>query len=176
MKRRLSTLLQDHYALLVSSLISSIIVCLAILGGLSKTSESPSRAWAMPPSEPVKTTREMPATTPEAPAEEAPMTPAADSTRALAEKYDEDPAIDDSSQAGYPEPPRESLPPARKETEEPGAVVKALQVEIEPAPRPVEILVEKPAPIRPTVRPVLRTLRPRPAPPIRQGRILRPRR
>ena len=51
MTRRLNNWLENHYVVVVSSLISSIIVCLAVLAGLEARRTPQPQAWAMRPAE-----------------------------------------------------------------------------------------------------------------------------
>ena len=174
MIRRLRKLLENHYALVVSSLISSIIISLALLAGLSADRDTRPRAWAMDSST-VKTA-------PEAPAEETQAVELLDEPEALPEAVAAEPAASVMIEAPAPELPLEMTaapdvetdlpePPAQNPNEETETAVKPADAES----RIKEAVPEEPAPAEPTRRAV-RTLGPRSAVPIRPGRILRPRR
>ena len=60
MTRRLNNWLENHYVVVVSSLISSIIVCLAVLAGLEARRTPHPQAWAMRPAEAGKVPAEGP--------------------------------------------------------------------------------------------------------------------
>ena len=60
MTRRLNNWLENHYVVVVSSLISSIIVCLAVLAGLEARRTPHPQAWAMRPAEAGKVPAEAP--------------------------------------------------------------------------------------------------------------------
>ena len=175
MTRRLSKLLENHYALVVSSLISSIIISLALLAGLSAGRDTRPRAWAMDSNRTVKTTSETPA-------EETQAVEILDEPEALSETIAAEPAAAVMIEAPAPELPSEMTgapevetglpePPAQNPDEETETAVRQADAE----PRIKEALPEEPAPAEPTSRAV-RTLGPRSAVPIRPGRILRPRR
>ena len=175
MTRRLSNLLENHYALVVSSLISSIIIALAILAGISARRSAHSRAWAMDsdhaPAAVTESRREKlhaveveaqePRAVPRTPAETIENTPA--------------PGVETRVEQPAPGPALEITAPPLLETATPPPPVEQPPGEKESAPVPVETKSEKPAPVVSEKR-ELRTLRPRRSLPTRQGRILRPRR
>ena len=174
MTRRLSTLLENHYALVVSSLISSIIISLALLAGISAGRDT-RPAWAMDSSPTVKTV-------PEAPTEETQAVETLDVPEALPEAIAAEPATAMIIETPVPELPSEitTAPAVETDLPEPLAqnsnkttetVVKPMDTE----PRVKEAVPEESAPSEPARRAV-RTLGPRSAVPIQPGRILRPRR
>ena len=169
MTRRLSKLLENHYALVVSSLISSIIISLALLAGISAGRDT-RPAWAMDSNRTVKTV-------PEAPAEETQAVEILDVPEALPEVIAAEPATAVTIETPVPELPSEITtapavetdlpePPAQNSNEATETVVKPMDTE----PRVKEAVPAEPA------RRDVRTLGPRSAVPIRPGRILRPRR
>ena len=179
MTRRLSTLLENHYALVVSSLISSIIISLALLAGISAGRDT-RPAWAMDSSPTVKTV-------PEAPTEETQAVETLDVPEALPEAIAAEPATAVIIETPVPELPSEITtapavetdlpePPAQNSNEATETVVKPMDTE----PRVKEAVPEESAPSEPApsepARRAVRTLGPRSAVPIRPGRILRPRR
>ena len=174
MIRRLRKLLENHYALVVSSLISSIIISLALLAGLSADRDTRPRAWAMDSST-VKTA-------PETPAEETQAVELLDEPEALPEAVAAEPAASVMIETPVPELPLEMTAAPEVETGLPESPAQNPNEETETAGEPAdaesrikEVVPEKPAPAEPTRRAV-RTLGPRSAVPIRPGRILRPRR
>ena len=174
MNRRLSNLLENHYALVVSSLISSIIVSLALLAGLSAGRDT-RPAWAMDSSRTVKTVSE-------APAEETQAVEIFDEPEALPEAVAAEPAADVMVETPVPELPSEMTTAPAVETDLPEPPAQAPNEAAETAVKPMdaearikETVSEEPAPAEPPRRAV-RTLGPRSAVPIRPGRILRPRR
>ena len=169
MTRRLSKLLENHYALVVSSLISSIIISFALLAGISAGRDT-RPAWAMDSNRTVKTV-------PEAPAEETQAVEILDVPEALPEVIAAEPATAVTIETPVPELPSEITtapavetdlpePPAQNSNEATETVVKPMDTE----PRVKEAVPAEPA------RRDVRTLGPRSAVPIRPGRILRPRR
>ena len=175
MIRRLRKLLENHYALVVSSLISSIIISLALLAGLSAGRDTRPRAWAMNSSRTVKTASETPAEEPQA-------VELLDEPEALPEAVAAEPAASVMIEAPAPELPLEMTAAPEVETGLPESPAQNPNEETETAVKPAdaesrikEVVPEKPAPAEPTRRAV-RTLGPRSAVPIRPGRILRPRR
>ena len=169
MIRRLRKLLENHYALVVSSLISSIIISLALLAGISAGRDT-RPAWAMDSNRTVKTV-------PEAPAEETQAVEILDVPEALPEAIAAEPATAVIIETPVPELPSEITtapavetdlpePPAQNSNEATETVVKPMDTE----PRVKEAVPAEPA------RRAVRTLGPRSAVPIRPGRILRPRR
>ena len=169
MTRRLSKLLENHYALVVSSLISSIIISLALLAGISAGRDT-RPAWAMDSNPTVKTV-------PEAPTEETQAVETLDVPAALPEAIAAEPATAVIIETPVPELPSEITtapavetdlpePPAQNSNEAPETVVKPMDTE----PRVKEAVPAEPA------RRAVRTRGPRSAVPIRPGRILRPRR
>ncbi|MFP6633502.1 MAG: hypothetical protein VCD16_12775 [Planctomycetota bacterium] len=176
MIRRLRKLLENHYALVVSSLISSIIIIsLALLAGLSAGRDTRPRAWAMDSSRTVKTASETPA-------EETQAVELLDEPEALPEAVAAEPAASVMIEAPAPELPLEMTAAPEVETGLPESPAQNLNEEAETAVKPAdaesrikEAVPEEPAPAEPTRRAV-RTLGPRSAVPIRPGRILRPRR
>ena len=180
MIRRLRKLLENHYALVVSSLISSIIISLALLAGLSADRDTRPRAWAMDSSRTVKTASETPAE--ETPAEETPAVERLDKPDALPEAIAAEPAASVMIETPTPELPSEMTAAPEVETGPPEPPAQNPNEETETAGDPAdaesrikETVPEEPAPAEPTRRAV-RTLGPRSAVPIRPGRILRPRR
>ena len=171
MIRRLRKLLENHYALVVSSLISSIIISLALLAGLSAGRDTRPRAWAMDSSRTVKTALETPA-------EETQAVELLDEPEALPEAVAGEPAASVMIETPVPELPLEMTAAPEVETGLPESPAQTPNEETEPADaesRIKEAVPEEPAPAEPTRRAV-RTLGPRSAVPIRPGRILRPRR
>ena len=175
MTRRLRKLLENHYALVVSSLISSIIISLALLAGLSADRDTRPRAWAMDSSRTVKTASETPA-------EETPAVERLDKPDALPEAIAAEPAASVMIETPTPELPSEMTAAPEVETGPPEPPAQNPNEETETAGEPAdaesrikETVPEEPAPAEPTRRAV-RTLGPRSAVPIRPGRILRPRR
>ena len=170
MIRRLRKLLENHYALVVSSLISSIIISLALLAGLSADRDTRPRAWAMDSSRTVKT------------ASETPAVERLDEPDALSEAIAAEPAASVMIETPTPELPSEMTAAPEVETGPPEPPAQNPNEETETAGEPAdaesrikETVPEEPAPAEPTRRAV-RTLGPRSAVPIRPGRILRPRR
>ena len=171
MIRRLRKLLENHYALVVSSLISSIIISLALLAGLSAGRDTRPRAWAMNSSRTVKTASETPAEEPQA-------VELLDEPEALPEAVAAEPAASVMIETPAPELPLEMTAAPEVETGLPESPAQNPNEETEPADAESRIKdadPEEPAPAEPTRRAV-RTLGPRSAVPIRPGRILRPRR
>ena len=171
MTRRLNNWLENHYVVVVSSLISSIIVCLAILAGLEAHQTPHPQAWAMRPAVAGKAPAEAPLQeTPEPQPQEPPEAPL---VKLPGEAAREEPSEPGSRELPSPPPTSSAVeagdpgPRTRKLHDEPEPVTK-------PAPVPVEAEPAKPAP-RETEKRAVRTLRPRQAPAIRRGRILRPR-
>ena len=171
MTRRLNNWLENHYVVVVSSLISSIIVCLAVLAGLEARRTPHPQAWAMRPAEAGKVPAEAPPRAAPAPQpQEPPGAPRGTPPGGAALEEPDEPGSRElppqapaSPAAGSEDPP----PMRRKLHDKPRPVTK-------PAPAPVEA---EPAPplTRETEKRAIRTLRPRQAPAIRRGRILRPR-
>ena len=171
MIRRLRKLLENHYALVVSSLISSIIISLALLAGLSAGRDTRPRAWAMNSSRTVKTASETPAEEPQA-------VELLDEPEALPEAVAAEPAASVMIETPAPELPLEMTAAPEVETGLPESPAQNPNEETETADAEARIKEadpEEPAPAEPTRRAV-RTLGPRSAVPIRPGRILRPRR
>ena len=171
MIRRLRKLLENHYALVVSSLISSIIIIIALLAGLSAGRDTRPRAWAMNSSRTVKTASETPA-------EETQAVEILDEPEALPEAVAAEPAASVMIEAPAPELPLEMTAAPEVETGLPESPAQNPNEETETADaesRIKEAVPEEPAPEEPPRRAV-RTLGPRSAVPIRPGRILRPRR
>ena len=179
MTRSLSKLLENHYALVVSSLISSIIISLALLAGISAGRDT-RPAWALDSNRTVKTA-------PEAPAEETQAVEILDEPEALPEAIATEPPAVVTIETPAPEFPSEMTTAPAVETGLPGSPAQnpneATETAVKPRdakPRvkeaaPEESPPSEPAPSEPARRAV-RTLGPRSAVPIRQGRILRPRR
>ncbi len=169
MNRRLSNLLENHYALVVSSLISSIIVSLALLAGLSAGRDT-RPAWAMDSNPTVKTV-------PEAPTEETQAVETLDVPAALPEAIAAEPATAVIIETPVPELPSEITTAPAMETDlpEPPAQNSNKTTETVVKPLDTEPGVKEAVPAEPARRAV-RTLGPRSAVPIRPGRILRPRR
>lgn len=169
MNRRLSNLLENHYALVVSSLISSIIVSLALLAGLSAGRDT-RPAWAMDSNPTVKTV-------PEAPTEETQAVETLDVPEALPEAIAAEPATAVIIETPVPELPSEitTAPAVETDLPEPPAQNSNKTTETAVKPMAAEPGIKEPAPAEPPRRAV-RTLSPRLAVPIRPGRILRPRR
>ena len=174
MNRRLSNLLENHYALVVSSLISSIIVSLALLAGLSAGRDT-RPAWAMDSNPTVKTV-------PEAPTEETQAVETLDVPEALPEAIAAEPATAVIIETPVPELPSEitTAPAVETDLPEPPAQNSNKTTETAVKPLAAEPGIKEPAPAEPTPaeppRRAVRTLSPRLAVPIRPGRILRPRR
>ena len=156
MTLRLNNWLENHYVVVVSSLISSIIVCLAVLAGLEARRTPHPQAWAMRPAEAGKAPAEAPPReTPEPQPQEPPGAPLEKPPgEAALEEPDEPgsrelpPQAPASPTAGSEDPP----PMRRKLHDKPRPVTK-------PAPAPVEA---EPAPplTRETEKRAIRTLRP----------------
>ena len=177
MTGRLSTWLESHYVIVVSSLISSIIICLALLAGLEENRGTHPQAWAMHPDE-------VESTVAEAPREESPKPSPEEPPEESLEKLTEEPLQKErggpESREEPPGPPITTIDPlpSNEETGGPGSPVEEARNEPEPvtkpAPAPVEARPAHPTP-RKAEKGAVRTLRPRQAPAIRRGRILRPR-
>ena len=172
MTRRFNKLLENHYALVVSSLISSIIISLALLAGLSAGRNTQPRAWAMDSSRAVNTAEE-------APAEEPQAVEPVDEPEALPEAVAAEPVAAVMIETPAPELPPEMTAAPEVETGLPESPAEDPREEAETAAQPAtadaESRIKKGGPAEPTRRAV-RTLGPRSAVPIRPGRILRPRR
>ena len=169
MTRRLSKLLENHYALVVSSLISSIIISLALLAGISAGRDT-RPAWAMDSNRTVKTV-------PEAPAEETQAVEILDVPEALPEAIAAEPATAVIIETPVPELPSEITTAPAVETDLPEPLAQNSNEATEAVVKPMgtEPRVKEAVPAEPARRAV-RTLGPRSAVPIRPGRILRPRR
>ena len=169
MTRRLSTLLENHYALVVSSLISSIIISLALLAGISAGRDT-RPAWAMDSNRTVKTV-------PEASAEKTQAVEILDVPEALPEVIAAEPATAVTIETPVPELPSEitTAPAVETDLPEPPAQNSNKTTETVVKPMDTEPRVKEAVPAEPARRAV-RTLGPRSAVPIRPGRILRPRR
>ena len=174
MTRRLSRLLENHYALVVSSLISSIIVSLALLAGLSAGRDT-RPAWAMDSNPTVKTV-------PEAPTEETQAVETLDVPEALPEAIAAEPATAVIIETPAPEFPSEitTAPAVETDLPEPSAQNSNEATETVVKPLDTEPGVKEAAPAEAApaeaARRAVRTLGPRSAVPIQPGRILRPRR
>ena len=174
MNRRLSNLLENHYALVVSSLISSIIVSLALLAGLSAGRDT-RPAWAMDSSRTVKMASE-------APAEQTRASETFDESEPLPEAIATEPAAAVMIETPVPQLPPEITTAPRVKTDLPEPLAQNPNEATETAVKPMDAEpgIKEPAPAEPTPaeppRRAVRTLSPRLAVPIRPGRILRPRR
>lgn len=171
MTRRLNNWLENHYVVVVSSLISSIIICLAILAGIEARRTSHPQAWAMRPAEAGKApAKAPPRETPEPQPQKPPGVPL--------EKPSGEAVLEEPGEPGSRElPPQTPASPAT-ESEDPPPARQKLHDKPGPVTKPASAPVEsEPAPpvTRETEKRAIRTLRPRQAPAIRRGRILRPR-
>ena len=169
MNRHLSNLLENHYTLVVSSLISSIIISLALLAGISAGRDT-RPAWAMDSSRTVKMASE-------APAEQTQASETFDEPEALPEAIATEPAAAVTIETPAPELPSEmtTVPVVETDLPEPPAQNPNKATETAVKPMDAETGIKEAAPAEPSRRSV-RTLGPRLTVPIRPGRILRPRR
>lgn len=182
MTRRFFNWLGKHQVVAISSLNAGLILCLAILAGIASSRRSHPQAWALDSAETTRPDKEIPRATA---GRELPQkypvaiaNPATAKNPAFPGDVSEEPPRTPPAEIDIPDLPAPPPAPAPRETTAPGSPAKDLHQQAEVATKPfVARPAEKPGfPARSEApgRDV-RALRARPVPPIRRGRILRPR-